>query len=385
MRASEPKILKHVANYCSVLFGSMTSDEWSEPRETTQWSAFYAIDLIADLTVGQSTAMLTSTENRIYDAARKANFARMGLVMQWPEAFGSGYFNPVKVGELLFPRIARLGREWHALLSAWIALRLNAIRSAEGPCAENDMIVAISSYRDPQTGHGLSDGELTAEMATLMIAGSGASTTAMTGLLWYLSRSPGPYRKAAEEVRAIFETPQSIGINSLLADCIYLRACLYESMRVSPATTSPLYREAGPGGAFICGVRVPEGYEVATNIYALHHNESHHPDSFTFDPERWLQDKERAQETKAAWAPFSVGERNCAGMTLATNEVLIAVATILWYGDFRIADDPVLASVGAGSERLGLGRYREKEFQLYDTFGASTEGPYLQFKRRALT
>lgn len=155
-------------------------------------------------------------------------------------------------------------------------------------------------------------------------------------------------------------------------------------MRVSPAPTTPLYREAGPGGAFICGIHVPEGYEVATTIYALHHNESYHPDSFTFDPDRWLQEKESLQATKSAWAPFSVGDRNCVGMTLATNEILIAIATILWHGDFRIADDPVLASIGAGSERLGSGRYREREFQLYDTFGASTEGPYLQFRRRAL-
>lgn len=385
MRASEPKILQHVANYCNVLFEPTTSDEWSEPRETTEWSAFFAIDLIADLTVGRSTAMLTSPENRIYNPARKANFARMGLAIQWPEAFCSGVINPVKVGELLFPRIARLGKEWHRLLSSWIALRLEALRSAEEPATENDMIVAISRYRDPETGQGLSDGDLTAEITTLLIAGSGTITTGMTSLLWCLSRWPGSYRRAVREVRTVFKTPQSIGMNSLLTKCTYLRACLYEAMRVSPAPTTPLYREAGPGGVFICGVRIPEGYEVATTIYALHHNESYHPDSFTFDPDRWLRDKESVQETKAAWAPFSVGERNCVGMTLAINEVLIAIATILWHGDFRIADDPVLASIGAGSEKLGVGRHREKEFQLYDTFGASTKGPYLQFKRRSLT
>lgn len=102
MRASEPKILEHVANYCNALFGSAALDEWSEPRETAQWSAFFAIDLIADLTVGRSTAMLTSPESRVYNPARKANFARMGLAIQWPEAF-CGIINTVKIGELLFP------------------------------------------------------------------------------------------------------------------------------------------------------------------------------------------------------------------------------------------------------------------------------------------
>jgi cytochrome P450 len=383
-RASEPKILKHVAHYCNALFGSATLDEWSEPRETTQWSAFFAIDLIADLTVGRSTAMLTSPENRVYNPARKANFARMGLAIQWPEAFCSSFVNPVKIGELLFPQIARLGKQWHAMLSLWIASRLRELRLTEEPSNENDMIVAIARYRDPETGAGLSDGELTAEMTTLLIAGSGTITTGMTSLLWCLSRWPETYDKAVQEVRSIFKTPESIGMNSLLADCTYLKACFYEAMRVSPAPTTPLYREAGPGGAVICGLHIPEGYEVATTIYALHHNELYHPDSFTFDPERWLQSDETLRKTKEAWAPFSIGDRNCVGRTLATYEVLIAIATMLWHGDFRIADDPALASIGAGSERLGLGRHREKEFQLYDTFGASTEGPYLQFKRRAL-
>jgi cytochrome P450 len=285
MRASEPKILKHVANYCNILFGSASWDEWSEPRETTQWSAFFAIDLIADLTVGRSTAMLTSPENWVYNPARKANFTRMGLAIQWPEAFGSGVFNPIKIGELLVPQIAKLGKQWHAMLSSWIASRLEEFRLTEGPANENDTIVAIARCRDPETGICLSDGELTTEMTTLLIAGSGTITTGITSLLWSLSRWPETYDKAVQEVRSIFKTPEHIGMNGLLADCTYLKACFYEAMRVSPAPTTPLYREAGSGGAVICGLHIPKGYEVATTIYTLHHNELYHPDPFNFDPE----------------------------------------------------------------------------------------------------
>ena len=216
------------------------------------------------------------------------------------------------------------------------------------------------------------------------IASGRTKTNGGTGYSGCLSRWSESYNKAVQEVRSIFKTPKSISMNSLLADCTYLKACFYEATRISPAPTTPLYRESGPGRAVICGLHIPEGYEVATTIYALHHNELYHPDSFAFDPEQWLQSKETLQKTKEAWAPFSIGERNCVGKTLATPEVLVAIATLLWHGDFRIADDPVLARIGAGSERLGLGRHREKVFQLYDTFGASTEGPNLQFRRRVL-
>lgn len=267
-------------------------------------------------------------------------------------------------------------------------MRLIELKSAQNSTDNDDMMVAIACYRDANTGQGLSDGDLTVEITTLLIAGSGTITAGMTSLLWCLSRWPEAYRKAVGKVRAVYKTPGDIGINSLLYKLTYLRACLNEAMRMSPALTTPLYREAGPGGASVCVVYIPEGCEVAVSVYALHHNETYHPDLYTFDPERWLQDKEAVKEMKASWAPFSIGARNCVGKTLAVNAVLIAISTILWHDDFRITEDPLLASIGAGSEELGEKtprRHRETEFQLYDTFGASTEGPYLHFKRRVLT
>ena len=257
--------------------------------------------------------------------------------MQWPEAFLSGTFQSLKVGEiLLFPSVAKLGKEWHALLSSWIATRIRDLSVQEKePAGEIDMIVPIMRYRDPDTGEGLSDADLTAELTTLLIAGSGNITTGMTSIIWYLSRNPDVYDRAVKEVRTTFESRESIRIGSQLNSCTYLKACLQEAMRVPPAPTTPLYREAGSGGVVVCEIRIPEGFEVATTIYALHHNELYHADSFSFRPERWL-DKDIAVTTKSAWAPFSYGPRNCIGLSLATNEVLLAVSTLLWCGDSRV-------------------------------------------------
>ncbi|KAK4502726.1 hypothetical protein PRZ48_006152 [Zasmidium cellare] len=384
VKASEPKILKQIDAYRRVLFPDEGESSWSEPRELTSWSAFFAIDLIADLAVGRSTEMLTSPENRVFNPARKANFKRMGLAMQWPEVFLSNTFRSLKIGEIVYRSVAEAGKQWHALLNSWIATRIAELREDEKESRSQgeDMVSAVMRYRDPETGENLNDADLTAELTTLLIAGSGTITTGMTSLFWYLSRSPEAYGKASAEVRRMFRSSNEIRIGTQLSSCEYLRACLSESMRVSPAPTTPLYREAGKGGATVCGTFIPEGSEVATTIYALHHNELYHPDSFQFDPNRWL-DKEAAAKTKSAWAPFSHGPRNCIGLNLAVNEVLLAMATILWHGDFRIAGDEKLATVGEGRNDFGPGRRRESEFQMFDTFGASTDGPYLQFRIRA--
>ncbi|KAF2164713.1 hypothetical protein M409DRAFT_25107 [Zasmidium cellare ATCC 36951] len=126
----------------------------------------------------------------------------------------------------------------------------------------------------------------------------------------------------------------------------------------------------------------PGSFWSGHKIYALHHNDSYHPDLFRFDPDRWLN-KDTAARTKTTWAPSSHGARNCIGLNLAMNEVLLAMATVLWHGNFRTAGDKNLAAIGEGRADFGPGRHRKGEFQTFDTFGTSTDDPYSQFKRRA--
>lgn len=325
--------------------------------------------------------MLQDSSARVYNTARKANFRRMGLAIQWPEAFLNSLFQKVNIGELLFPEVAKLGRQWHALLGSWISQRLRELR--ENSCKKgqvHDLVSAITAYTDTDDGKSLSDADLTAEMTTLLIAGSGTITTGLTSTIWYLSRNQDAYNRVVTEVRNNFESLESIRVGTQLNECKYLRACFREAMRISPAPTTPLYREAGPGGSMVCGVHVPQTMEAAVSIYALHHNEAYHPSSFEFRPDRWLDGD--VVKVQSAWAPFSYGPRNCIGMTLATNEVLITISRLLWQGDFRVSDDEKLAAIGGGTQDLGYGRSRRSEFQMYDTFGASTEGPYLQFRRK---
>ena len=60
---------------------------------------------------------------------------------------------------------------------------------------------------------------------------------------------------------------------------------------------------------------------------------------------------------------------------------MLIVARLLWQGEMRVSVDPVFATKGAGHAKGGPGRGRVGEFQMYDGFGAFTEGPFLQFRR----
>ena len=49
-------------------------------------------------------------------------------------------------------------------------------------------------------------------------------------------------------------------------------------------------RQALPGGITVDGHFFPEGTEVGTPVYALHHQERYFPDAFAFKPARWLHE-----------------------------------------------------------------------------------------------
>ena len=119
---------------------------------------------------------------------------------------------------------------------------------------------------------------------------TGFDTSAITlaSLLLYLAYNPSTCEKLVSEVRTNFAKFSAIRSGPALLSCTYLYACINEALRMSPATPGALWREVLEGGLFLDGHHIPAGYEVATSIYAIHHNEAYFPDSYAFRPERWI-------------------------------------------------------------------------------------------------
>lgn len=200
------------------------------------------------------------------------------------------------------------------------------------------------------------------------------------------------YQRLAQEIRTTFTTSAEIKKSPKLAGCRYLRACIDETLRMSPSVTGTLWRElyadqrstrqGQPTTVLIDGHAVPAGTQVGVCMYSIHHNEEYFPDPFAFRPKRWLEegggsDGETLRRMQSAFSPFSMGARGCAGTSFAYLEMSLVVAKVLWYFDFEKEGD-----VGGGEEGRTNGRGRTGEFQLYDTFGSQHEGPNLVFQPR---
>ena len=144
-------------------------------------------------------------------------------------------------------------------------------------------------------------------------------------------------------------------------------------------------REVLPGGLDIDGHHFPAGTVIGTPHYAIHHNDAYYPDPFTFNPSRWIESADDAtivasvQRAQSAFCPFSIGPRGCVGKTMAYAEMKILLARVTWLYDMRLKQGSTL---GEGHPKLGWGRARKDEFQLYDWFAARVSGPLIEFRRR---
>jgi cytochrome P450 len=221
------------------------------------------------------------------------------------------------------------------------------------------------------------------------IAGE-TTNTAISATFFYLSRHHDVYQKLVHEIRTSFASAEQINGSGLTA-CTYLRACIDESLRLSPPAPSILWRELVPGEEssktpfVVDGHVIPKGTIVGVSTYSLHHNDAYFPDPFSFNPERWLDTSTFSSETKKlmreAFVPFSIGSRACAGKAMAYLETGLMLAMTIWYFDFKVARGS-LGKVGGGQAGFEKRRRNPGEFQLYDVFGASHDGPYLTFKPR---
>lgn len=157
-----------------------------------------------------------------------------------------------------------------------------------------------------------------------------------------------------------------------------------------------LWREllsTDPEPLAIDGHVIPKGTFVGVNIYSIHHSAKYFPDPFAFKPERWLwnetantsEDAKLAMKTMhRAFTPFSSGSRGCAGKAMAYMESSLVMAKVLLHFDFEHAPREQ-GDVGGGSAKKGGVRARRGEFQLYDHFSTSHNGPHLVLRAREMT
>ncbi|SPQ21406.1 c10fd8c7-2850-469c-8923-fe8035612664 [Thermothielavioides terrestris] len=369
LRAFAPTMLQQIDTYLGQILANPQAVNMTE--KTRQ----LALDIVGRLAFGYDLKMQTQPDNRFVIKAMGTSHYRFNI---YHHLYFLSRIEPTRL--LNYLQHEAREKYWR-LLQTMIKTRMGQDRKAQA-----DLYSFIADALDAQPDT-LNSGAMWTEAVFFMAAGGDTVATLMCAAFFYLSRNRGAYKKLADEIRSTFSSGRDIQAGPQLAGCAYLRACLEESLRMSPPVASILWREQDPRDSrpfAVDGCVIPRGTLVAVSLYALHHNEAYFPDPYVFRPERWLSvpgNEEACRKAHDALAAFSTGPRGCGGKSMAYLESSLVLAKTIYYFDFEPAAG-ALGEMGAGRPGARDGRHRPGEFQIYDVFTARHDGPCLTFHPR---
>ncbi|TLD11447.1 hypothetical protein PspLS_11952 [Pyricularia sp. CBS 133598] len=297
----------------------------SKPLDMVTWFNCTTFDIVGDLAFGDSFGSLKAG---VYHPWVSLIFVHVKLgaynyaIAQFPLF--------AKIIQAFVPKsITDKVAKHHALTRDLVDRRL----AADSP--RLDLMRAMSH---PKAGLSMTRQEIYSNTGTLVVAGSETTATALSGILYYLLKTPNAMKKVQDEIRNTFS--QEDEINYISAQKLnYLTACIREGLRIYPAIPSTVPRVTPKEGSVIFGEHVPANTKLDIWQWPMSLSEEYFRDANKFVPERWLGDPKYESDCREASQPFSVGPRDCLGKNLAYGEMRIILTRLIWNFDMRLADD----------------------------------------------
>nr|XP_046165682.1 1,25-dihydroxyvitamin D(3) 24-hydroxylase, mitochondrial-like [Oncorhynchus gorbuscha] len=190
----------------------------------------------------------------------------------------------------------------------------------------------------------LSKKELYAAITELQIGGVETTANSMLWAIFNLSRNPCVQKKLLQEIREVLPASQTPSAKHLQR-MPYIKACLKESMRLSPSV--PFTSRTLDKDTVLGDYSIPKGTVLMINSHAQGANEEYFHDSSRFKPERWL--KESSTINPFAHVPFGVGKRMCIGRRLAELQLQLALCWVIRDYEIVATDSEPVETIHSGT------------------------------------
>ena len=217
----------------------------------------------------------------------------------------------------------------HAVADIIGARRALLARGEPGP---RDILALLLEAQDPETGEGMSEDNVRANIVTFIGAGHETTANALTWTLYLLSRAPDWRDQVEREIDSVFDATRTDVPDNLPIT----KAVLEEALRLYPPAAI-LSREAIDADV-LAGRRIRAGTVVTIAPFLLHRHRMLWRDPDVFDPSRFLG-PERETIDRFAYLPFGAGPRVCIGQGFAMAEGVIALAHLVAAFRFDLVKD----------------------------------------------
>ncbi|PWY90379.1 benzoate 4-monooxygenase cytochrome P450 [Aspergillus sclerotioniger CBS 115572] len=297
------------------------------------WSNLFTIDAIADIALSEQLGMLDSGTDmmQVNGLNRRLSYIESLHAGNHVTSlfFGAAdWFSLFKtLSSLLSPHWRKQWNHAQAFGGIASALAGKRLQKHEDGDRLSDIFACLIEDKAGKS-RCLDRGEIEAETHLLLDAGSDTTAIALTHALYYLLKHPHCLAELRKEVDDAL-SGDTIASYEKVRNLPYLKACLEESLRLSPPVSRGLERRTPPEGMRIMGEMIPGDVAVSVPTYVAHRDPLLFPDPDAYRPGRWLDNTEQTKQMREAFIPFSTGARGCIGRNITMIEQQICIATLV--------------------------------------------------------
>ena len=231
------------------------------------------------------------------------------------------------------PRLSKFGGRaargyFDSMIDTLIAKRRRLL-DLDRACAPRDVLTLLLAAQDPETGAGLSDIQVRANIMSFIAAGHETTANALTWSIYLLSLSPEWRAALAEEARDVLPGPAESYVQRL----VKAKAVIEEAMRLYPPAAGMSRQADGPDD--LAGRRIRRGNLVIISQWILHRHLLLWENPDRFDPRRFLPGA-RERIDRFAYLPFGAGPRVCIGASFSLQEAAIILAHLIRSFSFKL-------------------------------------------------
>ncbi|KAI7730597.1 LOW QUALITY PROTEIN: hypothetical protein M8C21_028999, partial [Ambrosia artemisiifolia] len=245
-------------------------------------------------------------------------------------------------------KMKKTAKELDVIMDRWL------VDESKDQVLMTGLLSRVKEYYVKQDVYGFST-DVIVKATCLAIYAGGTDATILT-LTWALSllvNNPLVLRKAQQEVEDHVGRERKVE-EADLKNFVYLQAIVKETMRLYPSVPLLIPHESIED-CIVGGYAVPKGTQLLINAWKIQNDPKIWANPFEFQPERFLtSDKNidvKGQQFKLL--PFGSGRRMCLGMSLALEDMLLTLASIIHAFEFlNPSNEPIDMTVSPGWTNL---------------------------------